>query len=155
MSSLTKPIKFRHLAEQLTSNELNQFLSKFIEQFGKDIMLNSLFSHFTRINPSNNHVDHTIEIVSDIIRTRKDKAQQLQMVRLNEFNANLIGKIGSFLNQIEYARFSICSRSILIGCNSPNTLQKIHLDLFHTPYANINLTLYPLVKYTELNPEMS
>ncbi len=62
-------------------------------------------------------------------------------MHINDLNDNIIGKISSYLNQKDYVHFSMTTRSIFIGSNSPNTLQQINLQLF------------PMVKHMEFDSE--
>eukprot|EP01084_Bolivina_argentea_P101780 182412_1 len=154
MSSLTKAIKSVHLAQQLKSAEFDQFLSKLATKCGRDFILSALFTYITSSKFAYNQTENIIEIISDIMQSRKDnKLAQLHNITINNLNCNIIGKISSYLNQKDYIHFSTTTRSIFVGCNSPNALQKINLDLFNSPYSFIDLQLFPMVKSMEFYSE--
>eukprot|EP01083_Nonionella_stella_P058028 152085_1 len=143
--SLRKAIKFRHLISQLTHEESVGFLSKMMNSH-MDIVVTFLFRHFAKTNQTN-PVDSFNDSLSDIIQSRKEKpkAVSLRNPKLSQLPIAITGHIASFLTQQTYFQFSASSRSIYLGCNSPNLLHELNLiDVDDS--SCINLELFPSVK---------
>ena len=131
LSNVVSVVKFKKLANQLTSIEFDQFLSKFTQNNGKESILKLLCSQFIKSTSINNHqllLDNMIQIVSNIIQTRKTKdIPQANITKIDELPSPLIGEIGSYLNQKEYSIFTRANRTIYVNGNTPNTLKTIAL----------------------------
>eukprot|EP01083_Nonionella_stella_P270553 916315_1 len=156
--SLTKAIRFRHLITELTNEERAGFLSKLVDSH-TDLILASLFEYLTKQNQIN-AVNDVNKSLSDIIQSRKAKPGAkaakpkticTRNIQLHQFPRVIIGYIASFLNQWDYRDFSHCNRSTYLGCNSPNTLQKLDLiELGDDSF--INLASFPSVKSLAIDP---
>eukprot|EP01083_Nonionella_stella_P125253 378803_1 len=151
--SLTKAIRFRHLAKQLTHEELVGFLSDIIDSRIEFIM-SSLFQHLSKPNQVK-EVTEFNQSLSDIIQSRKEKPKTICMrnIHLDQFPRAIIGYTASFLRLRDYHRFSLCNRSIHLGCNSPNTLQTLKIHKIKD-YSTINLSSFPSIKRLSIDPSV-
>eukprot|EP01083_Nonionella_stella_P154946 499871_1 len=149
--SLNKAIQFQHLFSQLTHKERTQFLSQLIGSH-LAIILTSLFRHLSNPNQIN-EVTEFNELLSDIIQSRKKKPSPIctTNIKLDHFPKAIIGYMASFLPQMSYNRFNLCNRSIYLGCNSPNLLQKLDLSAVND-YSSINFTSFASVKILSIDP---
>eukprot|EP01083_Nonionella_stella_P164401 543923_1 len=143
--SLIKAINFRHLSSQLTLQERLQFLSQLIHSH-TDIIFTSLFQHLSQPKQVN-QVNEFNNRLSNIIQSRKEKPKPLctRNIKLDQFPRAIIGYVASFLKQRSYIRFSKSNRSIYLGCNSPNTLQRLSLFTLKA-YSSIKLSSFPSVR---------
>eukprot|EP01083_Nonionella_stella_P284350 967973_1 len=142
--SLTNAIKFRHLISQLTDEECVSFLSKLVH-LHLDIVVTSLFLHLAKTKQTN-PLNSFNESLSDIIQSRKEKPKAISFndMKMNQLPAAIIGHTASFLPQCDYLYFSSSSRSIYLGCNSPNLLHE--LNVYESEdYSCINLQRFPSV----------
>eukprot|EP01083_Nonionella_stella_P064102 166793_1 len=150
--SLTKVIRFRHLMSQLTHEERVRFLSKLLDSHDHlHILLESLFRFMNLM--STNDVDSFTKSLSDIIQSRTEKPIAISStnIQLHQFPRAIIGHTASFLEQREYVAFNLSNRSIYLGCNLPNQLQK--LDLLHfNRYQSIDVTSFPSAKTLAIYP---
>eukprot|EP01083_Nonionella_stella_P174462 604822_1 len=148
--SLNKAIEFQHLISQLTEQERLGFLSKLIGSHS-DVLLTSLFHHLSKPNQTN-EVNEFNASLSDIIQSRKEKPLAIcaRSIKLDQFPKAIIGYMASFLKQRTYNRFSLCNRSIYLGCNSPNTLQQLDLHRLEH-YSSINLASFPSIKGLDID----
>eukprot|EP01083_Nonionella_stella_P007928 22825_1 len=148
--STVEAIRFRHLAAQLTPIETKQFICKLFNLNG-NIFMSALFHYITQLQPNCRNDIHTIkDLISNIILSRKKTPKAISNINLNELPSPLIGATASFLNQDEYVHLSACSRSLFIGCNRPNQLQRLDL-LDIRDYSNINLSHFPFIKALNIN----
>eukprot|EP01083_Nonionella_stella_P047885 128176_1 len=149
MSRVVNVIKFRLLAETLSTDEFHQFIFNTIQTSGRDFILQSL-SHLgmNNANANNQHLTNMIHSISDIIQSRETK-QDERISNVDQVPSIILGEIASYLNQYDYIHFSRSNRAIYIGCNSPNTLQCLDLLSTHH-YALLNLTLYPSIQSLSL-----
>eukprot|EP01083_Nonionella_stella_P143447 445950_1 len=149
--SLNKAIQFQHLISQLTDQERVYFLSKLIGSH-LDLLLTSLFHHLSKPNQINEANEFNASL-SDIIQSRKEKPLPIcaRSIKLDQFPKAIIGYMASFLGQRHYNRFSLCNRAIYLGCNSPNTLQRLYL-LKPEHYSSINLASFPSIKVFSIDP---
>ena len=138
-------IKFRLLADSLSDNEFNVFLSKLFNKFNKrQLILTSLFHLFNAQNrenqkkqTSNDQLLVTTDIISSIVKSRKmnDKQRSTSIateqnktlipISITNLPSDIIGFCASFLEFDDYNSFQRCSRQIFIGCNDPNTISCI------------------------------
>eukprot|EP01083_Nonionella_stella_P284349 967972_1 len=150
--SLTKAIRFRSLLSQLTHEECVGFLSKLVDSH-MDTLVTSLF-HVIKTNQSA-PVNSFNKSLCEIIESREEKTQAVSTRReagssIEEFPICIIGAIASCLTQRDYFHFSSSSRSIYLGCNSPNLLQELS---FHDNATKPqNLQLFPSVKKLTIDP---
>eukprot|EP01083_Nonionella_stella_P005720 16510_1 len=126
--SLTKAIRFRSLLSQLAHEECVGFLSKLVDSH-MDTLVTSLF-HVIKTNQSA-PVSSFNESLCNIIESRDEKPQavpvSLRNPKLAQFPIAIIGHIAPCLTQRNYFHFSSSSRSIYLGCNSPNRLHELSL----------------------------
>eukprot|EP01083_Nonionella_stella_P165489 550610_1 len=150
--SLTKAIKFRHLISQLTQEECVEFLSKLVVNSHMDIVVTSLFRHFAKTNQINT-INSFNETLSDIIQSRKEEQKAIVCgnIKICQWPYAIIGHTASFLDQCDYFRFSSSSRSIYLGCNSPNLLHKLNVSNFAN-YSRTNLQRFPSVNNLAIDP---
>eukprot|EP01083_Nonionella_stella_P096467 271208_1 len=149
--SLGKAIQFRHLITQLTHQERIGFLSRLVGSH-VDMILTCLFQHLSKSNQTD-EVNVFNKQLSDIIQSRKDKPAPLcmQNIKLDQFPRAIIGYTASFLDQDDYIHFSISNRSTYLGCNSPNTLQKLNLENINN-YSWINTATFASLKCLGVDP---
>eukprot|EP01083_Nonionella_stella_P051507 136771_1 len=150
MSITVDAIRFRHLAAQLTAPETTQFICK-LSTLNSNILSTALFHYITQL-PSNREddVDTITDLISNIILSRKKTPEAIPIIQLNELPYALIAATASFLDQRDYSHLSECSRSLFIGCNAPNQMQR--LDLLNiTDYSNIILTRFPSIQTLNIN----
>ena len=146
--SVSQAIRFRHLINQLSIQEKQTLILQLLNK-PNDIITKSLF--YCCIH-SDNHNDATNvnDMISKIIRKRDKVPIDPPQFKLDMIPKALIGHIASFSNQSDYANLSIANRSVFLGCNSPNMLQKLQLHQEHQ-CSNIKLDLYPSIKYFEFS----
>eukprot|EP01084_Bolivina_argentea_P268495 456059_1 len=151
MSILVKAVRFRSLSDQLTDKEYTTFITQVIKSHGRQLLNRYIFQQFIPTNTSNiSELDNLINIISNIIQSRKQKKQLLSPTNIDQFPAAIIGFIASYLNQNEYTSFESTNRYVYVSCNSPNTLQ--YLDLTNvSDISNINLCKYESIKELSLN----
>eukprot|EP01083_Nonionella_stella_P166689 558032_1 len=149
--SMNEAIQFRHLITQLTHQERIGFLSKLVGSH-IDMILTCLFKHLSKSNQTD-EVNVFNKQLSDIIQSRKDKPAPLcmQNIKLDQFPRAIIGYTASFLDQDDYIHFSISNRSTYLGCNSPNTLQKLNLENINN-YSSINPATFVSLKCLCMDP---
>eukprot|EP01084_Bolivina_argentea_P104821 187674_1 len=150
--SLNAAIKFRFLYQQLTRKEKKNWLYKSLKT-NENIIVNSLFAHIVNESSTNEQSDGYIinDTISNIIRNRKKKHEQTMNIssQLSEISPELIGHISSFLTQFDYIAFRCTNRSIYLGCNTSNALQKLDLCEI-SDYSNVDLKLFPKVKHLKV-----
>eukprot|EP01083_Nonionella_stella_P302024 1039465_1 len=142
--SLPNAIKFRHLISQLTHEECVSFVSKLVHSH-LDIVVTSLFRHFAKTKQTN-PLNSFNESLSDIIQSRKEKPKAISFnnIKMNQLPTTIIGITASFLPQCDYFNFSSSSRSIYLGCNSPNLLHDLNVNESED-YSCINLQRFTSV----------
>lgn len=126
--SLPDSVTFLILIEQLTAAERRNFIQNLLDT-NIDLLTKALFSYFKPGNTHNvskqNLNQNLNQEISQIIRNRKQKIACIKTKNIDQFTDALIGKIASYLSPKDYGYFSMTNRSIFVGCNNPNTLQKI------------------------------
>eukprot|EP01083_Nonionella_stella_P046675 124967_1 len=159
-TSLTKAIHFRKLVTQLTHQERVQFLSKLLDSH-IDIIMAGLFQHFSKPSQIDQVTDFNKSLL-DIIQSRTEKPKQLctNHIQLHQFPRAIVGYTASFLGQNDYIQFSLSNRSVYLGCNLPNTLQRLdlyqqtylHHNIISITYPRINLASFPSIKCLQIDP---
>ena len=142
--SLVNQVRFVHMADQMKPKEFHKFLSIVTQTCGRAFILTALFNYFKSID--DDQLNKVVDSASDILRSRKQKGEKkVDKQSMSALDNDMIGSIASYLNQTEYARFSISCRAILISCNSPNTLRKMDL-LSKITYPAIKPDCFPGLK---------
>eukprot|EP01083_Nonionella_stella_P125712 380237_1 len=121
MTLLSKALKFRGLCAELTPTETTLFINTVIDTNGA-VIFNALF-HLILSSCTYKDIDadRLNDIVSNIIQSRKEKANPDAVVtkNINGLPPALIGHTASYLPQSDYIHLSTCTRSLFIGCNAP------------------------------------
>ena len=93
------------------------------------------------------------QIINNIIlnRIKGDKNKVSILTgngKIDDLPSQLIGEIGSYLDQNSYTKFTRCNRSLFISLSSPNTLQSIKISKFkdYSDCNRIELENYPQIK---------
>ena len=151
--ALTQYIKFRNLATQLSAAETTSFLNQLFASSPRFI-LDILFSHsLHQSQTSGNDTVRFNAMISKIIKSRDEPAEDTPAIALDTLPQRLIGVAASYLDQISYTRLSCCSRLVYLGCNSP--IQSTELYLSNGQRPN-DLTLYPFVEHiTFFHPQQT
>ena len=138
-------VRFRYLSNQLSKPEKQQFTTQLLSlSESNNLITKALFSHFIQ-HP--NEATTVNNIISTIIRKReKIDDEPPPQHRLDTIPKALIGHIASFTLQREYTRLSVANRSIYLGCNTPNMLQRLKLYQGHR-CLNVKLQLYQSIRY--------
>eukprot|EP01083_Nonionella_stella_P156236 505686_1 len=127
MSLLSKSLKFRTLCAQLTPFETKLFINSVVDVNGT-VLFSALF-HLISSSCTYKDIDADSlnHMVSNIILSRKTKQKQNAMVTktIDGLPPALIGHTASFLPQSDYIKLSTCTRSLFIGCNTPNQMQEL------------------------------
>eukprot|EP01083_Nonionella_stella_P075094 203928_1 len=137
MSSLSEVIRFRSSVDKLNPTEFNDFILTFVQKCERNILITSLFTTFlSQLHSSSNQQESNqptlniaLTLLKQIIASRKPKRQHYpcHVKRLQSLSSELIGNLASYLNLADYKAFCKVNRIVYIGCNSPNTLQHVHL----------------------------
>ena len=161
LTRLTKAIKFRLLADQLTDTEFTTFVKQAIKQYDRSIILTPIFNQYSGHSsssprPDRRGLDKLITIIKTIMTQRKPaKKSEIgsnpKPVTMLSLSSALIGEIGSLLDQKSHMRFSRCSRDIHIGCQSPCTLRSLSL-LGTSSYDRVDLRDYAQIRSIQLDP---
>lgn len=143
---LEKVIKFNHLYNMLTNEEeIITFHIKLIKRFGKSVLIRPFCQNLI-INSNNNklsssdllkrmsEINFATETLNEIISSRNhnDILISSKLCKIESLPYEIISDIASYCYQNEYVKLSQTSRSMYIGCNSPNTLSKINLEKYLT-----------------------
>lgn len=151
MASLVQAVRFMDLASQLNDVEFGTFIIDFIKKRGRSCLLSMIFNHLSDSNNDDDGVlKEFISIINGVIRKREDDVQTICTSTMASLSAPLIGKIGTFLNQEDHIHFGLVSRSVFIGCNTPNTLR--HLNLIGIQdYSKIDICRYTQLRILKFN----
>ena len=149
VTTLTKAVKFRSLADQLTDSEFTTFIKDTIWEYDRSVILTPIFNQYSQHNaipPDPQVLDELITIIKDIMNRRNPGNKSgidadPKPVTMLSLSSSLIGEIGSLLDQKSHMRFSRCSRDLHIGCESPCTLRSLSL-LGTDSYERVNLQRY-------------
>eukprot|EP01083_Nonionella_stella_P082652 228168_1 len=147
MASLAEVIRFRVFTNKLNDTEFNDFMVAFVQKCGRNVITTSLFAMFL----SNEHdstkqtLNESVSIIKQIIETRKSKPIIPHQTAMQSLPSALIGNLASYLDCTDHIAFSKVNRMIYIGCNSPNTLQRLRL-LKRDDYSTINVAKYSQLK---------
>ena len=144
--------RFRRSTKNLTNAEYALFLIAISSKFDRDRICDLLAGQGCTFNDNHSLIKQFNQIISNIIINRSKHNQNVANVintnhKIDNLPSQIIGEIGSFLHQRDYALFSRCNRSILISLNSPITLQSI------TTHINTRVALqnYPHIKSLSLS----
>ena len=159
LTTLTKAINFRSLADQLTDTEFATFVREIITQYDRSVILTPIFNHYLRHNaasPNQQVLDELISIIKRIMTQRKPAKESgsgegPKPATMLSLSSALIGEIGSLLDQKSHTRFSRCCRDIHIACESPFcTLRSLSL-LGTDSYERVNLQRYAQIRSLRLD----
>ena len=139
--SVKEAVRFSYLSNQLSKSEQQIFILQLLNK-PNNVITKSLTKYFI---DNLNDAESANHIISAIIRKREDITFEPQQFKLDTIPQQLIGHIASFADQYSYTKLSIASRSVYLGCNSPNMLQRLYLYQ-DNHWKNIKLTLYPSTK---------
>eukprot|EP01083_Nonionella_stella_P315230 1138162_1 len=149
MAQVSKALKFRTLCAQLTPTETKLFISNVM--FVNGTVLFSALFHLILSSCTYKDIDADClnHMVSNIILCRKKKQKTTAILTrtINGLPPALIGHTASFLPQSDYIKLSTCTRSLFIGCNTPNQMQELVLfkrEWKHHPI--IDLAQFPSIK---------
>eukprot|EP01084_Bolivina_argentea_P117659 208913_1 len=91
--------------------------------------------------------DRLNRMLSDLILSRKKNQDTILTKNIDGLPPPLVGHTASFLPQLDYIALSTCTRSLFIGCNTPNQMQE--LDLLKRKWKQhppIDLAQFPSIK---------
>eukprot|EP01084_Bolivina_argentea_P087466 157977_1 len=157
-------IKFRLLIDQLTIKESNKFFNQLIQLSNvKNLIITSLFSYLSqsilkRKQSNQNPLQNINKLLLDIIDARNKHSNNNQksnqnksrtLIKFDEFPSQLISIISSFLSLDNYINLQHVSRRIYIGCNSPLSLQRLHLPTLNN--TTFNISKYSNIKELSCN----
>ena len=106
--------------DTLADKEFNQFMTHFIKTSGRNAISTLLRSSAPALKNNENksinqHIDSAINITKSIIRSREDQpGSELTQSRLDTLPSAIMGDIGSYLPQKDYASFSTTNRAIYV-----------------------------------------
>eukprot|EP01084_Bolivina_argentea_P057559 105170_1 len=165
-------IKFRLLAAQLNEEEMPIFLTKLIKTpYIYQLIISSIFNHFAghiiKSKPFNcNQINDITNIISQLIESRIYKPNIIDIddeplaltqqpnaiptIKMDHFAPELLSVISSFLPQKDYISFQISNRKILIGCNSPCSLQTYYCPCYRNP-TTININKCSSMKHLSID----
>ena len=95
---MEREIKFRLLQDQLTDNEFKIFVMNVIKSFSRKFIVSALFEYFKSNKNKNNYLNDTIILISNILKSRKNKKSQPKSNCIHKLPSQLIGNTSSFLN---------------------------------------------------------
>eukprot|EP01083_Nonionella_stella_P054227 143204_1 len=147
MALLCKALKFRALYEQLTPTENKLFINNVMDANGTVISAALFHLILSSYKYKDIDADRLNNMVSDIIQLRKEKQEKIVTKDINGLPSALIGHTASFLPQSDYINLSACTRSLFIGCNTPNQMQELFLLRRKWKcYPIIDLSQFPSIK---------
>lgn len=139
-SVLVNECRLQHTGKQLSETEFHLFMKKCNEYYNKEWFI-ACFKTLESVHSITVRVMMQ-EIMNERINVVIDEESTLSLSLINLSN-NLIGTIGSFLQQCDYIIFEHVARSLYLALNSPNMLTHINLSN-HTIQScqNINFGKY-------------
>eukprot|EP01083_Nonionella_stella_P059008 154460_1 len=138
MTMLEKAIRLRSMMDDLTKQELLQFMKDIVDENQTHVIKTALFNHFipsssctyTPATPNcdNTDLDAMNSTLSCIIESRTVTQMKPITSTLDKLPSTIIGHTVSFLQFDDYVCFQRCNRSIFIGCNSTNPVKESYCD---------------------------
>ena len=161
---LVHAIRFRLLVSQLTKSEFKIFMSRLVDLEQSDWITSVMFNRFAHSPASNNDddqigVEEINTMVSAIIQSREPQSDSAPAVapNLDTMPRAIIGHIASFADETNYFLLQLVNRSLYIGCNAPNMLQSMTMDLDNDVFSHTDLDKFQALKklVMVLNPRLS
>ena len=159
MSTLTRAVTFRSLADQLDDAEYNRMISRLFRGCPRKSVLTWLFEQFVdSVDGSIEQqvMNNAIRDSSNIIQSRVHNECEIKPLKLGyktvaeSLSGDLYREIASYLVDKKYFEFSKTNRAIYVRCNSPTSLQ--YLDLINVQnYASIDLRKYPQLRHLKID----
>ena len=156
-TSLTKLVdtcRFRQSDQQLTDNEYTSFLVAISKRIDRETICNLLSGQSSTSKDNYFCIQQFNQIINHIILKRsRNNQNEMNIINQNQMiddlPSQIIGEIGSYLNQNDYPKFARCNQSLFISLNSPCTLQSIEIKQ-HKNYRYINCTQIALENYPQI-----
>eukprot|EP01083_Nonionella_stella_P227849 808028_1 len=126
-------VEFTLILKQLDDNELIQFLSESLKNYGHSLFGKLFFNYFMHRCHRTEIKDHT-QCLMDIINAREDKPNKItpnDHTHIDELPSILIAECASYLPLSEYVLFSQSNRRIFVSTNKPFKLYELPYSAFH------------------------
>eukprot|EP01083_Nonionella_stella_P236439 830429_1 len=152
MALLLKSLKFRTLCAQLTPFETKLFINSVIDANGT-VLFSALF-HLIQSSCTYKDIDadRLNRMLSDLILSRKKNQDTILTKNIDGLPPPLVGHTASFLPQLDYIALSTCTRSLFIGCNTPNQMQELNLlKRKWKQHPPIDLAQFPSIKHLKIH----
>ena len=152
MTALLPVFKLKNLLSQLNDLEFDAVFTKFLEQFGRQYVVQLMCSPMLLSLLRTEHqdsIDSLTSIVATLLKECSETTTEPSVSvtkRITDLPTSLIGEIGSFLPHESYIKFAQTNRKVFVDCHSPNKLSGLLL-VKQTDYSPISLQNYPNLRY--------